>query len=77
MAQERTRALDGVQGVVGFAGVMLGLIPLGGWIIAGTHNGPFRWLFGEQTGPMGYVAPLLVIAVAIVVIGALEKVKRR
>ncbi|WP_216215834.1 hypothetical protein [Amycolatopsis aidingensis] len=72
-----TKAIDGLEGLVGLAGVTLGVIPFGGWVIAKEHSGPFRWLFGEQTGAMGYVAPLVVVAVAALLITVLEAVKRR
>ncbi|MCK2238845.1 MULTISPECIES: hypothetical protein [unclassified Crossiella] len=69
-------AIDGVQGVIALVGITLGGVPLVRWFIEGQHSGPFRWLFGEQTGTMGYVAPLLVIGVAIGLIAVLERRKR-
>ncbi|MFF5988878.1 hypothetical protein [Prauserella flavalba] len=77
MAQERTGAANGLQGLTAFAGLMLGVIPLAGWLIAGRHSGPFRLIFGEQQGALGYVVPLLVILGAVVVIAALEAWKKR
>jgi hypothetical protein len=77
MASTRTRAIDGVQGLVALVGITLGAIPLVRWIVQDEHGGLFRTLFGTHTGAMGYVAPILVIVAAVAVIALLEIPKRR
>ncbi|GAA2840513.1 hypothetical protein [Crossiella cryophila] len=69
-------AIDGAQGVIAIVGITLGAVPLIRWFIEGQHSGPFRWIFGEQTGTMGYVVPLLVIGVGFGLIAVLERRKR-
>ncbi|GAB3476197.1 hypothetical protein [Amycolatopsis cihanbeyliensis] len=73
----QNKAIDGLEGLLALAGITLGAIPFGGWVIAKEHSGPFRWLFGEHTGAMGYVVPLLVLGVAVLLIAVLEGAKRR
>lgn len=72
-----TSAIDGVQGVIAIAGITLGVVPLVKWLFVQEHTGPFRFLFGQQTGAAAYVVPLLVIVAAFVVIGVLETRKRK
>ncbi|KID31980.1 hypothetical protein [Prauserella rugosa] len=72
----RSRMLDGAQGLVAFMGILLGVVPLAGWIIAGRHNGPFRLIFGDLQTPAAYVAPIAVIAGAVLIIAALEVAKK-
>jgi uncharacterized membrane protein len=72
-----SRTIEGVQGVVLLAAIPTGLIPLVTFIASGEHGRVFRWFFGERTGTMGYLLPALVLAVAIVVIGVLEVVKKQ
>ena len=76
-SSERTRAIDGLQGGVALVGITLGVIPVARWAIQEQHGALFEWLFGVQTGTIGYVVPLAVIAVAIGTIAALEMTKRR
>ncbi|MCO1582693.1 hypothetical protein M8C13_43805 [Crossiella sp. SN42] len=70
-------AVEGAQGVIALIGITLGAVPLVRWLIEEQHSGPFRWIFGELTGTMGYLGPLLVIAAAIGLIALLELRKRR
>lgn len=76
-SSDRTRAIDGLQGIVAFVVITLGVIPMARWAIQEQHGVLFEWLFGAQTGSTGYVAPLAVIVVAIGIIAALEMTKRR
>ncbi|MCP2257623.1 hypothetical protein LX15_001308 [Streptoalloteichus tenebrarius] len=68
---------DGLQGLCGLVAVTLGVIPLVRWLISAQHGALFRWVFGEQTGVLGYLLPMLVVAVMIGAIAALEKAKNR
>lgn len=77
MASTSSRTIDGLQGLAALVGITLGAIPLVRWVAQGRHGGLFRWLFGDHSGAMGFAAPLMVIAVAIGVIAALEGWKRR
>lgn len=76
-SSRRGRTIDAFQGLVVIVGIPIGVIPLIRWIANGDHGGLFQWLFGAPTGAMGLVAPLLVIAVGIVIIAILEMVKKR
>ncbi|MCI2420994.1 hypothetical protein MOQ72_26475 [Saccharopolyspora sp. K220] len=69
--------IDALQGVVGFIGVTVGVIPLVRWMIQGEHGAVFRWLFGNPTGLLGYLVPLVFLAVVVAAIAGLEMLKRR
>ncbi len=73
----KTRSFDGLQGACALIGITFGGIPLIRWTITGEHGALFRWIFGNTSGSMAYVAPLVVIAAAVGVIAALEGLKRR
>lgn len=73
----KTPAVDGLQGVAGLVGITVGAIPLLRWAVEREHGAIFRWIFGNPSGAMGYVAPLLVIVATIGFVAALERLKPR
>lgn len=74
---QRTKTYDVLQGVCAVIGITFGLIPLVKWFIDGTHNGPFRFVFGTPTGAMAYLAPVIVIIAVFALIALFEGLKRR
>lgn len=76
-SNERTRALDGLEGVAALVGITLGVIPFARWAITGELGGLFAWIFGSFTETMGYAAPLIVVAVSVAIIAAFEVMKKR
>ncbi|QFU89759.1 hypothetical protein [Amycolatopsis sp. YIM 10] len=73
----RARTIEGAQGLVIIVAIPLGIIPLVRWIFSEDHGGLFRWFFGDLSGAMGYAAPIIVLAVAFLIIAILEAVKKR
>jgi hypothetical protein len=76
-SRDRAGAIDAFQGLFAFVGVTLGVIPMVRWAIQEEYGALFEWLFGVQTGSMGYVTPLAVIVAVVGAIAALEMMKRR
>jgi hypothetical protein len=76
--REKTRALDGLQGVCALAGITLGVIPLISWALGGESGGLLGRIFGwSPSGSLAYVLPMVVIVVVIGVVAILEAMKRR
>ena len=75
--REKTRLLDGLQGVSAIIGITLGVIPLISGAVGGQSVGLLRLIFGSLSGPMAYVVPLVVIILTIGLIAILEAMKRR
>ena len=75
--REKTRLLDGLQGVSAIIGITLGVIPLISGAVGGQFGGLLRLIFGSLSGPMAYVVPLVVIILTIGLIAILEAMKRR
>lgn len=73
----RSRTANGLQGLIAFIGILLGVIPLAGQLIVGEPSGPFRLLFGEPQGVGAYIVPVVVVAVAVLIIAALELWKKQ
>ena len=74
--REKTRLLDGLQGVSAIIGITLGVIPLISGVVGGQSGGLLRLIFGSLSGPMAYVVPLVVIFLTIGLIAILESMKR-
>ncbi|SHF66865.1 hypothetical protein [Streptoalloteichus hindustanus] len=71
------RTIDGLQGACAIVGITIGVIPLVRWVATDRHGGLFEWVFGARGGVSAYLVPLLLIAVAVGAIAALEKAKPR
>lgn len=56
--------------------ITLGVIPLAQRVLGAKQGGLFRWIFGQPAGSMTFVIPVVVTAVAIGVVAALELAKR-
>lgn len=68
---------DAIQTVVALATILIAVVPLGQWLFTGDHGRVFRALFGEQTGAAAFLIPIATIVVALIVILALEPMKRK
>jgi hypothetical protein len=76
-SREKTRAIDGLQGVCALIGITVGVIPLASWAVGGESGGLLGRISGwSPLGSQAYVLPVAVIAVAIGVIAILEVMKR-
>lgn len=76
MAGDSTRKrLDAWQGVMGFVGITLGLLPMV-QVMLGRGQGLWRFVLGEASGAAAYVPPLAILTVAVAVIARLESLKR-
>ncbi|AXB41842.1 hypothetical protein [Amycolatopsis albispora] len=73
----RGRTIEGAQTLVIIVAIPLGLIPLIRWILSEDHGGLFRWFFGSLSGVLGYAAPIIVLAVAFLLVMLLEAVKKK
>jgi hypothetical protein len=75
-SREKTRLLDGLQGMSALLGITLGVIPLISWVLGGSSGGLLRLIFGPLSGVMAYAVPLVVVVLAIGLIAILEAMKR-
>ena len=75
-SREKTRAIDGLQGVCALIGITVGVIPLVSWGSEGSPGDLGRISGWSPLGSQAYVLPVAVIVVAIGVIAILEVMKR-
>jgi hypothetical protein len=75
-SREKSRLLDGLQGVSALIGITLGVIPLISWALGGSSGGLLQLILGPLSGAMAYVVPLVVVVLAIGLIAILEAMKR-
>lgn len=75
--REKTRLLDGLQGVSALIGITLGVIPLTGWALGAQSGGLLERIFGwSPSTSLAYVLPVVVIVLVIGLIAILEAMKR-
>lgn len=69
--------LNRIQTIVVTAAVSLGVIPRIQSIFDRRQSGRFRFVFNEPTGNAQWIIPIAVIAIAAVIVTAVEELPKR
>ncbi|MFT3944331.1 MAG: hypothetical protein QM705_11000 [Ancrocorticia sp.] len=76
MATDKTRGIESAQGLVAFVGITLGVIPLI-QVVLGRRPGLLTLVLSEGPSASHWIAPLVVVLAATVLVFVLELRKNR